>query len=927
MATTPVRRTESDPAAPAETAACAAPQAKVRRAADTAVGSLTPAMRQYVEQKRTVGDAILLFRMGDFYETFFEDAALCARVLGIALTSRDKGENPVPMAGIPHHALDSYLARLVKAGYKVAISEQLEDPRFAKGLIKRDVTRIVTAGTLTDDRLLKDRESNVLAALCLRGGEVGAAVVELVGGRFEVLDVTREALPDELARLGPAEILVEDAPGNPAVEIVELLRQIFPVTLTRRAAHEFALHHAERTLLEHFSVATLSGFGFAEMDASLCAAGAIVRYLRETQRCQVAHLSTLTRRVGREFVQIDQSTWRSLEIAQTLRGASREGSLLHAVDRTVHAMGGRTLRRWLAYPLRDEQAITARQDAVAHLAAEHAGRQRLRDVLRSAADVERIASRVALARATPRDVKALGRTLDALPAITAALGELLPAFLEDARRDLSGFEELALLLRRAIRDDAPLSTREGGIIADGYHPELDRLYAISRDGQTWLAEYQRRQAEDTGIEKLKVSYNHVFGYYIEITHPNRDRVPPHYIRRQTVKNAERYVTEELKKFEDEVLTAEQRAHDLEAQLFEEVRKETAAHATALLRLSDALGRLDVAAGLAELAVDRRYVRPRMTDGAHLDIRDGRHPVLDALLAEEFVANDTIMTGPEARVFVITGPNMAGKSTYIRQVALLTLMAQTGSFVPASAMTFSPVDRIFARVGASDEIMRGQSTFMVEMTEAANILRNATRDSLVILDELGRGTSTFDGLSLAWAITEHLASETKCRTLVATHYHELTELEELLKGVKNYNVAVREVAAGQLCELPRVQRLSEPLSAGAAPAPEHPSIIFLHRIVEGGADKSYGVHVARLAGIPASVIRRSIEILEELQLGFERKGTHPHRAARKSREDGQLALFIDPGDELMTALRELDPDRLTPLEALQRLTEWKRRFGR
>ena len=644
------------------------------------------------------------------------------------------------------------------------------------------MVRIVTAGTLTDAALLKAQDDNLLVGLCLRGKEVGLAQVELASGRFEVLEVAAGNLLDELVRLAPAEVLVDDEPESPARALAEKLAEVLPVTITARPAHEFAAYQAEQTLLKHFQVATLAGFGFDEVEPGLLAAGGILQYLQETQKTTLGHISAVRRRQSDAYVQLDSNSWRALEISRTLRGETREGSLLHAVDRTVHPIGARRLRHWLSFPLRRVDALTARQDAVSYLLAEDALRGRLRGLLKGMADVERIAARIALARATPRDLKGLSVTLDGLPEARAELAESRIPFLDEIAAELAGLEEEAALLRRALRDDPPLTVREGGIIADGFDEELDRLHALGRDGQQWLARYQREQIEATGLASLKVAYNRVFGYYIEVSNAFKGQVPAHYVRKQTIKNAERYITDELKRFEDEALTAEEKARSLEYQLFEQLRQQLAGRSAELARVADALGRLDVVAGLAELARQRRYVRPELVEEpGYLEIRAGRHPVLEQMLADSFVPNDTRQTATQGRVLVITGPNMAGKSTYIRQVALLTLLAQTGSFVPAEAMKLALVDRIFARVGASDEIMRGQSTFMVEMTEAANILHHASDASLVVLDELGRGTSTFDGLSLAWAITEHLANEIGCRTLVATHYHELTELAELLAG--------------------------------------------------------------------------------------------------------------------------------------------------
>lgn len=874
--------------------------------------SLPPAMRQYVEQKLRVGDALLLFRMGDFYETFYEDAILCAKVLGIVLTTRDKNSpNPVPLAGIPYHALDSYLRKLVAAGYRVAVSEQLEDPKEAKGVVKRDVVRIVTAGTLTDETLLPDRADNLLACLCAGGDGVGCAVMDLTAGRFEALEVARAHVLDELVRLAPAEVLIDDDRHGEAERIAEQLRCLSGCAITRRPRHEFGVYQAERSLLGHFGVATLAGFGWEKMNAALCAAGVILQYLAETQRTALPHIRAILRRDCGDFLHMDHGTWRALEIESTLRGGQMEGSLRQAIDRTVHPPGARKLRQWLRYPLRCATDIAARQDGVAFLVDDESARRRVRGWLKEFADVERIAGRTAIGRTNPRDLAGLGRTLAALPPLAGDLAVSGVAVLRSIAEDLGGLDDLSEMLRQSIVPDPPPHLREGGVIADGWNAELDRLRAVQRDGQRWLAEYQRREIERTGLNNLKVGFNRVFGYYLEVPRSGDGRVPGDFVRRQTVKNAERYITDELKQYENEVLTAQERALTLEEKLFEEVRVRVAARSEALLRAADALGRLDVLAGFAELAAQRRHVRPQIVEEPLLDIRDGRHPVLDVTLGDRFVPNDTLMND-DARVLVITGPNMAGKSTYIRQVALLTLMAQVGCFVPARGMTLGPADRLFARVGSADEIMRNRSTFMVEMIEAATILHHATSRSLVVLDELGRGTSTFDGLSLAWAITEHLAAVTGCRTLVATHYHELTELAELLRGVKNYHVAVRAVPPG---------------AAGDFEGEEGDSLVFLHRIVEGGTNRSYGIHVARLAGVPKAVVQRATQVLKELQRQFTREAHAPRLAARKSKPDReQLPLFPDVGGELLEALRAVDPERLTPLEALQRLQEWKSRYS-
>ncbi|HUU86024.1 MAG TPA: DNA mismatch repair protein MutS [Phycisphaerae bacterium] len=883
---------------------------KSARTAGPPKTDLTPAMRQYVEQKQQVGDAILLFRMGDFYETFYEDARTISQALGIALTSRSKGgdNEPIPLAGIPHHALETYLTRLVQAGFRVAISEQVEDPKLAKGVVKREVVRIITAGTLTDEALLDERADNVLTAVCDDGRALGVAAIELSSGRCQVFDIPDRAVLDELVRLGPAEFLIdeESATDSRVARLADELLSLCQSTITRRAAHEFVEYNAEQTLRDHFGVATLAGFGFDQMTPSLRAAGAILAYLKETQKTALSHITTVRRHVSDTVVQIDHNTWRSLEIERTLRGGAREGSLLAAVDRTVHPIGARLLRRWLRSPLRRMDAIAARQDTTAYFVERQAVRRNVRLALKSMSDVERIAARVAMLRATPRDLAGLGNTLNRLPDLRRQLGDTLPALLADLTESLGGLEDVADLLEKSIRPDAPSTVQLGGIIRDAYDQELDRLHAIGRDGQDWLARYQHQQAEATGIPSLKVGFNKVFGYYIEVSHAHQERVPPDYVRKQTVKNAERYITDELKRFETEVLTAEEKARDLEAALFERIRAQVAERIKDLLRVADAVGQLDVLAGLAELAVRQRYVRPALSEELALHLRGGRHPVLEQSLADGFVPNDCHLDADEGRLLIITGPNMAGKSTYIRQVALIALLAQTGSFVPADEMTFSPVDRIFARVGASDEIARGQSTFMVEMTESANILNNATPQSLVVLDELGRGTSTFDGLSLAWAITEHLANNVRCLTLMATHYHELTELSDLLGGVKNYNVAVRE----------------------STDADGHESIVFLHRIVPGGTDKSYGLHVARLAGVPADVVTRSREVLAELERGFQRETkTTPLSRKRTKKDDAQLMLFTDPAEQVAKDLQSLDVNALTPLDALAKLKGFQDRLQR
>ncbi|NOT01970.1 MAG: DNA mismatch repair protein MutS [Phycisphaerales bacterium] len=856
-------------------------------------------MRQYHDQKRLAPDALLFFRMGDFYETFFDDAKTASRVLGIALTTRSKDKDPVPLAGIPYHALESYLRKLVAAGIKVAICEQVEDPKLAKGVVKREIVRIVTAGTLTDDALLDDRRDNLLAAMVAGRNGIGLAVVELASGRFRAFNELADGVLDELVRLRPAEVLIDDEPDSPIAVIAKELVGLCATVVTHRAALEFTEHHAVRVLHGQFGVRTMEGFGFERVDASVRAAGAIVHYLAETQKTALSHLRRLEPHRPSDTLRIDRNTWRALEIERTVRGGQREGSLLHAIDRTVQVMGARRLADWLANPLVDVSAIVARQDAVAALVEDDRARRGLRERLKSCNDVERIAARVALGRANPRDLVGLGRTLGALPDIRSVLEPLGPPALRQWREELAGLDELAGLLQRALRADAPPVVREGGVIADGYHAELDELRSIRRDGRAWLADYQKRQIEETGIPSLKIAYNRVFGFYIEVTHTHRDRVPSHYVRKQTVTNAERYITDELKTYEHKVLNAEEQAVAMETRLFDDLRLETARHVPTLQRVADALGRLDCVAGFAELAVERRYVRPEVNDGTSLRIVEGRHPVLDQTLSDRFVPNDVDLNDHQ-RVWIITGPNMSGKSTFMRQVALLSLLAQTGSYVPAAEMSLGVIDRLFARVGASDDITQNKSTFMVEMTEAAVILNHATPRSLVVLDEIGRGTSTYDGLSLCRAITEYLAATTRARSLVATHYHELTALAEHFPTVANHNVSVREWPDAAI---------------------DADRIIFLHRIVPGACDRSYGLHVAKMAGVPDAVVKRAAQVLGELENQMHGRSVDRRKSPGSAPPGPQLSLF-DGGNHASNALidgvRAIDLDCTSPIEALMEL---------
>ena len=862
----------------------------------------TPMMRQYTEVKARYPGMILLFRMGDFYEMFFDDAQVAARVLGLTLTSRNKGENAIPMAGVPHHSVHSYVKRLIQAGHKVAVCDQIEDPRLAKGLVERDVTRVITPGTVTEDTLLDSKDHNFLAAVLVNADQAGLAWVDLSTGEFHAEDLATSKLPDELARLGPSELLLPEAWAQGDDARLEALRRETGAMITARADWAFGRDAALKLLCEHFGVQSLEGFGCAGLGPALAAAGAALQYLQETQKIALGHIRRLTPVDDEGRVAIDRATRASLEIVKTMREGDRRGTLLWLLDRTQTPMGARLLKEWLVSPLRSVEAIVARQDVVEEFFKDRALRQELRTRLHEVYDVERLTARTATGRANARDLLALRRSLEPLPALKERLAACRTARLIDIAAQIDPVEEARAVIADAIAADPPVPLREGGLIRDGYSAELDELRSIQRDGKSWIARFQAREAERTQIPSLKVGYNQVFGYYIEITHVHQQKIPADYVRKQTLKNAERYITPDLKEYETRVLTADERARDMEYDLFVKTREAVAVHTARLQTTARLLAELDVLAGLADVAAEYRYVRPQVTDSREMLISEGRHPVLERAVSEPFVPNDTQLDGEKAQIMVITGPNMAGKSTYIRQVALITLMAHVGSFVPAASARIGAVDRIFTRVGASDELSRGQSTFMVEMVETANILNNATDRSLIILDEVGRGTSTFDGVSIAWAIAEYIATHLHSRTLFATHYHELTELALMFDNIRNYNIAVREWQE---------------------------EIIFLRRIVEGGTDKSYGIHVARLAGVPREVVERSKVILSNLENAALDARDKPRLAAtpgkRKSRASDslQLTLFGSESDVVADTLRRLDTSTLTPLEALNKLEELRK----
>ena len=892
----------------------------------------SPLMKQYLEIKERHPRDVLLFRMGDFYEMFYEDAEIVSRALGIVMTARGTGKlegesrsgpDSYAMAGFPHHAVDRYLPRLIAQGYSVAICEQAEDPALARGkrVVRREVIEVITPGTLTDEKLLDARRANFLLAVAPGRGlrSLGLAWFEAASGRLLVCEVERERLEAELERIAPAELLAgegllraaEAEPQGEEAGLVAALRRRAPLA----EAPDWTLRPqgALDALKERFGVATLQGLGLDDRSPYVAAAHAALCYVGEKQPGLLEQLRRLGRGVERwqpeEHLCLDPATARCLELVTPLReGAGSRATLLGAIDRTRTAMGARLLREWLLAPLRDPTRIAARQDAVAALIEAPRAQEALGQALAQLYDLERLGTRVASGRAGPRDLAALRDSLAHLPRVQAAAEEAAgqgSPLLRETAAALDPLTAPCARLRAALVERPAPAAREGPVIAPGFSPELDRLRELSGDVTRTLQRFQEREAERTGIPSLKLSYNQVTGYTIEVTLTHKKKVPPEWIRRQTLKNCERYVTPELKELEVEVLGAAERSQELESRLFQELREELAGHAAALLASAQAAARLDVLSSLATAARERGWIAPRVEAGAVLDVRGGRHPVLEAREGARFVPNDLVLGGEAGLVHVITGPNMAGKSTYIRQAALLVLLAQTGSFVPADAATIGVVDRIFARVGAGDELASGLSTFMVEMTETANILRHASEQSLVILDEVGRGTSTYDGVSLAWAIAEYLHDRLRARTLFATHYHELTGLAALRAGVRNLNVAVEE---------------------------RGDEVTFLHRVLPGSADRSYGIHVARLAGVPARVLTRAAVILRQLEAGtFDAGGTI--REAERPREEpaaveAQLSLFprAVPPDPLRTRLQDVDPLRTTPMEALAILEELKRLAG-
>ena len=860
----------------------------------------TPLMEQYLGIKKNHKDAILFFRMGDFYEMFFEDAKVGSKVLGITLTSRAHGKAAdVPLAGFPHHALDGYLAKMIKAGFRVAICEQVEDPKLAKTIVKRKVTEIVSPGTAVTDDLLQTKQNNYLVAIYLGSQSFGLSQIDVSTGQFQAGEFPLSSLKEQIAIINPAELLLSEE----QVDRVQLtFENTHKVTITRREDWTFHFDYAYDNLREHFETLTLKGFGIEELRLGISAAGAVLAYLKENRGEKLVHINSLSRYSDDEIMLIDSTTRRNLELLQPLNSYVKNGALLSILDRTLTPMGARLFVRWLSSPLNSLEKIVKRHDAVEELTEAQDKREALRDILRKMGDLERLLAKFAAGRANARDAKAIENALEMCGQCLAALKETQSALLLQIRDGLQPLNALVEEIRNAIVENPPLSITDGGIIKRGYNEKLDKLKEIAYSGKDWIARLQTSERERTGISSLKVNYNKVFGYYIEVTKANLAKVPQHYIRKQTLVNAERFITQDLKEYEEKIVGAEEKMASIEYEIFGVVRQSILGNTRQIQNNARLIAQLDCLASLADIAIENNYERPQMNDGDAIEIKDGRHPVVEKLLpaGEQFVANDIKIDNQNEQVHIITGPNMAGKSTFLRQVGLVVIMAQMGGFVPARSAAIGLVDRVFTRVGASDNLAAGESTFLTEMNETANILNNATTKSLILLDEIGRGTSTFDGLSIAWSVAEyiHNNADLAAKTIFATHYHELTELEMVLPRVRNYNVAVREWG-------------------------DH--IVFLRKIVPGGCDHSYGIQVAKLAGLPESVIKRAKEVLQNLEAETLNASDQPRIAQHISRKDDQarqMSLFEELENSLRRELKEINPDELTPIEALTKLDQLK-----
>lgn len=869
------------------------------------IDKLTPMMKIYCETKEQYKDCILFYRLGDFYEMFFDDALTASRELEITLTGKSCGlDERAPMCGIPYHAVEGYLNRLVAKGYKVAICEQVEDPKTAKGIVKREVVRIVTPGTNLDTQALDETKNNYIMCIVYIADRYGVAIADISTGDYFVTELPdSRRLMDEIYKFSPSEIICNEAFYMSGMDL-DAMRDKLGITIYSLDSWYFDDAVCKDKLLEHFKVKNFAGLGLADYDCGIISAGALLIYLFETQKNSLSNLTHITPYITGKYMLIDSSTRRNLELCETLREKQKRGSLLWVLDKTRTAMGARTLRKNVKQPLIDKSEINRRLDAVEELKNQAIAREEIREYLSPVYDLERLITKITYGSANPRDLTAFKGSLEMLPPIRYILQDLQAPLLKEIYEDLDALEDLCELVTKAIREDPSLAMKEGNIIRDGYNEEVDKLRRAKSDGKDWLAKLENDEREKTGIKNLKIKYNKVFGYYLEVTNSYKDLVPDYYTRKQTLANAERYITPELKELEDMILGAEDKLYALEYELYSEVRETIAGQVERIQQTAKAVAALDAFSSLALVAERNNYVRPKINEKGVLDIKEGRHPVVERMIPNDmFIANDTYLDDKKHRISIITGPNMAGKSTYMRQTALIALMAQIGSFVPAESANICLSDRIFTRVGASDDLASGQSTFMVEMTEVANILRNATSKSLLILDEIGRGTSTFDGLSIAWAVVEYI-SDSKllgAKTLFATHYHELTELEGKIDNVNNYCIAVKE---------------------------KGDDIVFLRKIVKGGADKSYGIQVAKLAGVPDLVISRAKEIVEELSdeditNRVSEIAAKEHTAKKKSKakkydevDMAQMSLFDTvKDDDVLDELKNIDVGNLTPIDAL------------
>ncbi|MEG0107593.1 MAG: DNA mismatch repair protein MutS [Lachnospiraceae bacterium] len=862
-------------------------------------------MQQYLETKKQYKDCIIFYRLGDFYEMFFEDAITASKELEITLTGKNCGlDERAPMCGIPYHAVENYLNRLISKGYKVAICEQVEDPKLAKGIVKREVVRIVTPGTNLNSNALDETKNNYIMCIVYIADHFGLSVADVSTGDYFITELDEERkLQDEIAKFAPAEIVCNESFYMSGVELDDL-RNRLGITIYALDSWYFDDDMCKKTLKEHFHVNSIAGLGIQEYECGLIAAGALLKYLYETQKTSLAHFTAITSYSTGKYMLLDSSSRRNLELCETLREKQKRGSLLWVLDKTKTAMGARMLRSFLEQPLIAKKDILERLEAVEELKNQAISREEIREYMIPVYDLERLISKITYQSANPRDLIAFKSSLQMLPHMKCILSDMSSPLLQHLYEILDPLEELYALIHRAILDEPPLAMKEGGILKDGFNEEVDRLRSAKTEGKNWLAELESEEREKTGIKNMKIKYNKVFGYYLEVTNSNKNLVPDYYTRKQTLANAERYSIPRLKELEDTILGAEDKLFALEYQLYCEVRDSIAAQVLRIKQTAKAIAYVDVFASLALVAERNNYVRPKINEKGVIDIKNGRHPVVEKMIPNDmFIANDTYLNDKKDRITIITGPNMAGKSTYMRQTALIVLLAQIGSFVPAQSANIGIVDRIFTRVGASDDLASGQSTFMVEMTEVANILRNATSQSLLILDEIGRGTSTFDGLSIAWAVVEHISNSRLlgAKTLFATHYHELTELEGKIENVNNYCIAVKE---------------------------NGDDIVFLRKIVKGGADKSYGIQVAKLAGVPDSVIHRAKEIVSELSeadittrvkdISIQKHGDEKKQISKRYDEVdlAQMSLFDTvKDDDVLKELKELDVTNLTPMDAM------------